>query len=166
MPIKIEHWKTHFFIMSQRSLNPKIRFVGQKVVSLACAQKFTSVISEKNRKMPIKSVKVKISKDPLRDLFINCHQGWPQWHVRLAQGTITWNTVGSQRRRKSNRPEHILWPRNLIFWLRDPWDMRKKAFFYIFFEIFIFYAFYRHFFIFSLYNSSIFFSSFRSHFFT
>ena len=33
--------------------------------------------------------------------------------------------------------EHIFWPRNLIFGLSDPWDMRKKRIF-LFFEIFIF----------------------------
>ena len=32
---------------------------------------------------------------------------------------------------------HIFWPRNLIFGLNDPWDMRKKRIF-LFFEIFIF----------------------------
>ena len=33
--------------------------------------------------------------------------------------------------------EHTFWPRNLIFGLNDPWDMRKKSNF-LFFEIFIF----------------------------
>ena len=33
--------------------------------------------------------------------------------------------------------EHIFWHRNLIFGLRDPWDMRKKCI-YLFFEICIF----------------------------
>ena len=32
---------------------------------------------------------------------------------------------------------HTFWPRNLIFGLSDPWDMRKKRIF-LFFEIFIF----------------------------
>merc|ERR1711923_229321 len=32
---------------------------------------------------------------------------------------------------------HIFWPRNLIFGLSDPWDMKKKPHF-LFFEIFIF----------------------------
>ena len=32
---------------------------------------------------------------------------------------------------------HIFWPRNPIFGLNDPWDMRKKHIF-LFFEIFIF----------------------------
>ena len=31
---------------------------------------------------------------------------------------------------------HIFWPRNLIFGLSDPWDMRKKRI-VLFFEIFI-----------------------------
>ena len=30
--------------------------------------------------------------------------------------------------------EHTFWPRNLIFGLKDPWDMRKKRIF-LFFEI-------------------------------
>ena len=30
--------------------------------------------------------------------------------------------------------EHNFWPRNLIFGLKDPWDMRKKRIF-LFFEI-------------------------------
>ena len=34
-------------------------------------------------------------------------------------------------------PPHTFWPRNLIFGLNDPWDMRKKRIF-LFFEIFIF----------------------------
>ena len=32
---------------------------------------------------------------------------------------------------------HTFWPRNLIFGLNNPWDMRKKRIF-LFFEIFIF----------------------------
>ena len=30
--------KMRFFLMSQGSLNPKIRFLGQKVLPVACAQ--------------------------------------------------------------------------------------------------------------------------------
>jgi len=33
---------------------------------------------------------------------------------------------------------HTFWPRNLIFGLNDPWDMRKKNTFFLFFEMFIF----------------------------
>ena len=33
---------------------------------------------------------------------------------------------------------HTFWPRNLIFGLSDPWDMRKKTHFFLFFEIVIF----------------------------
>ena len=40
---------------------------------------------------------------------------------------------------------HTFWPRNLIFGLGDPWDIRKKTHFFVF-RIFHFYAFYRHFF--------------------
>ena len=62
--------------------------------------------------------------------------------------------------------EHTFWPRNLIFGLSDPWDMRKKQIF-LFFEIFIFTLFIGIFFIFSLYNTSKFLvSSYRSQFFT
>ena len=38
---------------------------------------------------------------------------------------------------RNRAKEHIFRPRNLIFWLSDPWDMRKKRIF-LFFEIFIF----------------------------
>ena len=56
---------------------------------------------------------------------------------------------------------HTFWPRNLIFGLSDPWDMRKNRIF-LFFKIFIFTLF-----IFSLYNTSNFFvSSYWSQFFT
>ena len=59
---------------------------------------------------------------------------------------------------------HTFWPRNLIFGLSDPWDMRKKR---IFFRNFHFYAFHRDFSIFSLYNTNTFFvSSYQSQFFT
>ena len=40
--------------------------------------------------------------------------------------------------------DHTFWPRNLIFGLSDPWDMRKKRVFFVF-RNFHFYAFYRHF---------------------
>ena len=35
MPIKSVKMKMHFFLISQGSLNPKIRFLGQKVCSVA-----------------------------------------------------------------------------------------------------------------------------------
>ena len=47
---------------------------------------------------------------------------------------------------------HTFWPRNLIFGLNDPWDMRKKSFF-LFFRNFHFYAFYRDFSLYK-YNTS------------
>ena len=31
--------------------------------------------------------------------------------------------------------EDTFWPRNLIFGLKGPWDMRKKHIFFVFFEI-------------------------------
>ena len=37
---------------------------------------------------------------------------------------------------------HSFWPRNLIFGLSDPWNMRKKLIFFVF-RNFYFYAFYR-----------------------
>ena len=46
---------------------------------------------------------------------------------------------------------HIFWPRNLVFGLNDPWDMRKKRIF-LFLEILIFTLFIGIFRFFSLYN--------------
>ena len=71
--------------------------------------------------------------------------------------------------RLSVRPRaagHTFWPKNLIFGLSDPWEMRKKRIF-LFFEIFIFTLFIGIFRFFSLYNTSTFLvSSYRSHIFT
>ena len=59
--------------------------------------------------------------------------------------------------------EHTFWPRNLIFGLSDPWDMR--IFLNFFFEILIFTLFIGIFRFFSLYNTFLV-SNYQSQFFT
>ena len=49
--------------MVQGSLNPNITFLGEKLWPVAWNQKFTSVIYGKKSKMPIKSLKMKFSKN-------------------------------------------------------------------------------------------------------
>ena len=67
---------------------------------------------------------------------------------------------------RSRAIEHTFWPRNLIFELSDPWDMRKKRIFFLFRNVY-FYAFYKHFSIVSLCNTSKFLvSCYRSQLFT
>ena len=51
------------FPMVQGSLNPNIIFLHEKLWPVAWKQKNTSVIEGKNRKMPIKGIKMKISKN-------------------------------------------------------------------------------------------------------
>ena len=48
---------------------------------------------------------------------------------------------------------HTFWPRNLIFGLSDPWDMRKENTFFVFQNVHI-YTFYMHFSVNYLYNTS------------
>ena len=60
--------------------------------------------------------------------------------------------------------EHTFWPRDLIFWSSDPWDMRKKN---DFFSKFTFLRFFIGIFRFFPYITLVFFvSSYRSQFFT
>ena len=47
--------------MVQGSLNPNITFLGEKLWPVAWDKKFTCVIKGKNWKMPVKSIKIKIS---------------------------------------------------------------------------------------------------------
>ena len=54
------------FVMVQGSLNPNITFLGEKLWPVAWNQTFTSVIEGKNRKLPIKSLKMKISRKKMR----------------------------------------------------------------------------------------------------
>ena len=58
----------------QGSLNPNITFLGEKLWLVARNQKITSIIYGKNRKMPIKSVKMKISKNVPRSKAVA-----PEW---------------------------------------------------------------------------------------
>ena len=62
--------------------------------------------------------------------------GWRKnsWNPERVPSVVTLCVRPSVRARPTG---HIFWPKNLICWLNDPWDMRKKRIF-LFFEIFIF----------------------------
>ena len=65
--------------MSQGSLIPKIRFLGQKVCPVAGGQTDRHIIyKEKNRKMPIKSVKMEISKNKKMFIFLMSQESFNQ----------------------------------------------------------------------------------------
>ena len=66
----------------QGFLNPNITFLGEKMWHVAWNQKITSVIKGKNRKMPIISVKTKISK---KCVIFPMFQGSPNPKRFLAQ---------------------------------------------------------------------------------
>ena len=63
--------------------------------------------------------------------------GWRKnsWNPERVPSVVTFVSVCVSVR--SRATGHTFWPRNLIFGLSDPWDMRKKRIF-LFFEIFIF----------------------------
>ena len=58
------------FSMVQGPLNQNITFLGEKLWQVAWNQKILVLYKEKNRKMPIKSAKMKISKNKKMCFFL------------------------------------------------------------------------------------------------
>ena len=116
--------------MSQGSFSPKIRFLGQKVSSVARRQTGRKV------KMVLKIPFFKISKNKKMRFFLMSQGSFSPKIRLLGQKVSIENGIFKKIQKSSN----VYGTR-----LSDPWDMRKKN---AFFRNFRFYAFYRHFSIF------------------
>merc|ERR1711923_154855 len=117
--------------MSQGPFSPKIRFLGQKVSSVARRQ------TDRKVKMVLKIPFFKISKNKKLSFFLMSQGSFsPKIRFLTLKGcpldSLSCLSVCLSVCVRST--EHTFWPRNLIFGLKDPWDMRKKRNF-LFFEM-------------------------------
>ena len=87
--------------MVQGSLNPNITFLGEKLWPGAWNKKITSVIEGKNLKMPIKCVKMKISKNKKMRFFL-MSQGSLNPKIRFL-GQKVWPVARGQTDRRTDR---------------------------------------------------------------
>ena len=144
-------------IAESRSQWPKIRFLGEKIWPVARAHtdrhthRVTTVgtlsgfqdfflqpiIKDWSNKHSNANVSMSINQVRLVGIWLldrSLMIGWRKnsWNPERVSSVFTFVSVCLSVCLRAT--EHTFWPRNLIFGLKDPWDMRKKLNF-LFFEI-------------------------------